>query len=334
MNEHGGGVVSPEEMLPGLFRIELPLPGSPLRSINSYVIPSDDGGLVIDTGMLRPECEGALRAGLEELGVDPARASFFITHIHADHSGLVTALAGPDTKVFMGRLEIGLLKYFESRDRFLELLEERGRMFGLEGGDVQQAAARHPGLRYSPTSYPPMMPVDDGELLEIGDYSFRAIETPGHTPGHLCLWEPHRRLLISGDHILGDITPNITSWTGVRDSLGDYLGSLEKTAALGATLALPGHRGAITDVAGRIAELVAHHARRLEEIVEILRDGPQTVCEVASRMTWDIVAEDFAAFPVAQKWFACGEASSHLDHLEALGRARSSGSPPRWELAA
>ncbi|HHQ49118.1 MAG TPA: MBL fold metallo-hydrolase, partial [Acidobacteria bacterium] len=143
-----------EEMLPGLFRIEVPLPQSPLRSINSYVIPEGDGGLVIDTGMQRPECEEVLRAGLAALGVDPARARYFITHIHADHSGLVTALAGTETEVLMGRVEIALLEHFASRERFLSMLAERGRMFGLEGEEVEAAAARHPGLRYSPTSYP------------------------------------------------------------------------------------------------------------------------------------------------------------------------------------
>ncbi|HHQ49313.1 MAG TPA: MBL fold metallo-hydrolase, partial [Acidobacteria bacterium] len=187
--------------------------------------------------------------------------------------------------------------------------------------------------RYSPTSYPAMTPVDDGDAVEAGGYRFRALHTPGHTPGHLCLWEGDRRLLVSGDHILGDITPNITSWSGVRDSLGDYLASLAATAKLDATLALPGHRRPIRDVAGRIAELVEHHERRLAEVEEILADGPQTVCEVAARMSWDIVARDFAAFPVAQKWFACGEASSHLDHLEVQGRVVSSGDPPHFSLA-
>ncbi|NOZ94706.1 MAG: MBL fold metallo-hydrolase [Acidobacteria bacterium] len=333
MGTHGVAQVSPTELLPGLFRIEVPLPQSPLRSINSYVIPTGDGGLVVDTGMLRPECETVLRAGFAELGVDPGRARFFITHIHADHSGLVTALAGPGATVMMGRIEIELLEHFVSRERFLEVLAERGRMFGLAGEEVQGAASRHPGLRYSPTSYPTMTPVDDGDHVEAGGYRFRVIHTPGHTPGHLCLWEASRRLLISGDHILGDITPNITSWMGVRDSLGDYLRSLERTAGLGAARALPGHRGAIGDVNGRIAELQAHHARRLEEVLRILKDGPQTVCQVAARMSWEIVAEDFAAFPVAQKWFACGEASAHLDRLEVLGRAGSFGDPPRWELS-
>jgi len=332
MDDHGRTPPPLQEMLPGLFRIEVPLPQSPLRSINSYVIPSGDGGLVIDTGMQRPECESVLRAGLAQLGVDPERARYFITHIHADHSGLVTALAGPRTEVMMGRMELGLLERFGDREGFLAVLEELGRAFGLETGGVQAAAARHPGLRYSPASYPPMTLVDDGDLLEAGGYRFRALHTPGHTPGHLCLWEERLRLLISGDHILGDITPNITRWPGVSDSLGDYLASLETTAKLGAALALPGHRAAVRDVGGRIAQLAAHHERRLAEVEAILGAGPQTVCQVAARMSWDIVAEDFDAFPVAQKWFACGEASAHLDHLEILGRARSSGDPPRWEL--
>jgi glyoxylase-like metal-dependent hydrolase (beta-lactamase superfamily II) len=322
----------PLEVMPGLFKVEVPLPHSPLKSINSYVIPSADGALVIDTGMLRPECEAALRAGLADLGVDPLRATYFITHLHADHSGLVGALAGPATTILMGEIEIEILKQFESRDHFLELLLDQGRNFGLEVDDVERAVSRHPGVRYSPTVYPPLTPIGEGEEVAAGSYRFQVLHTPGHTPGHLCLWDADHHLLVSGDHVLGDITPNITSWVGVRDSLGDYLRSLRRTAALGAAMALPGHRRPITEVEARIGELLAHHAHRLNEVEAILRDGPLTVCEVAARMDWDIKAEDFASFPEAQKWFACGEASAHLDRLHVLGRARAVGSPPRWQL--
>ncbi len=317
--------------VPGLFRIEVPLHGSPLKWINTYVVPSSRRTLVVDTGMLRSECEAAWLNGLGELGVDLRRTDVLLTHIHADHSGLAGVAARRGARILMGRHELDVLAAFEDRERFLGVMRNMGSAFGLSEDEMALAERRHPGLRNSPELYPPMEPVDDGVTLEVGDFSFQAIYTPGHTPGHICLWEARRGLLLSGDHILGDITPNITTWPGVTDSVGDYLESLDKVDRLGSVLALPGHRSPVHDPRDRIRELRRHHSRRLEEVLTLLEDGPQSVCELASRMTWDIRAENWAAFPIAQKWFACGEAASHLDHLQVSGRVRSSGIPPRWE---
>ncbi len=322
----------PEEILSGLFRIQVPLPRSPLRSINAWVIPGGDRVLLVDTGMFRPECETVLLGGLSVLGIDLTRLDVFITHIHADHSGLAGVLAERGARILMGRREAVLLDAFGDKKRFAAVLVEQGVTYGIPRQDLERAARGHPGLRYSPDGYPPVTTVDPGDVLAAGGYRFEAVATPGHTPGHLCLWDAGHRLLMSGDHILGDITPNITSWPGVADSLGDYLRSLDLVRRLDPALALPGHRSPITEPLVRIAELERHHEARLAEVEAILADGPLTVCEVASRMTWDIRAENWSAFPDAQKWFACGEAASHLDRLAVLGRARSAGDPPRWEV--
>jgi glyoxylase-like metal-dependent hydrolase (beta-lactamase superfamily II) len=135
----------------------------------------------------------------------------------------------------------------------------------------------------------------------------------------VCLYDPGSRTLISGDHILGTITPNISGWLEGPDPLGDFLKSLDKVAAYEVAVTLPAHRGVIRDHRGRVAELKAHHAARLQEALEILADGPRTAYQVASRMTWSIDAASWDDFPVPQRWFASGEALSHLLHLEKLG---------------
>jgi glyoxylase-like metal-dependent hydrolase (beta-lactamase superfamily II) len=173
--------------------------------------------------------------------------------------------------------------------------------------------------------------VKDGAELVCGKRRLRVIRTPGHTPGHLTLYEPSLKLYFSGDHILGDITPNIIRWRGVKDSLGDYLASLAAVSALDAALTLPGHRSLIPDMKARIRELELHHATRLDEVRRILRQGGATAYAVASRMTWSLRTPAGAGggprrlgwddFPVSQKWFAMGEALSHLDRLVAIGEA-------------
>jgi len=314
------GLLLIKEIRPNLHVIEVPLPRSPLKAINSYVLTSADRSLVIDTGMRRPECERVLRAGLEELGVDLATTDYFITHLHADHMGLVTELATDRSRVYFNRPDGELIAAgIQDPGVWYEPVIDRARQGGFSEEEIKEALRRHPGLKYSPATYPEFDFVGDGDELEIGEYRFVVVATPGHTPGHLCLYEPGMKILVSGDHVLGDITPNITTWRENDDSLGDYLASLDKVANLDVELVLPGHRTQFDDCRGRIEELKEHHRHRLEEVLGILADWSATAYQVASKMTWDIVAATWGDFPVVQKWFAVSEATSHLRYLEKRG---------------
>ena len=88
-----------EEVLPNLYRIKIPLPESPLKYLNSYVIRDPERCLIIDTGLNRTECLEAMLAGLRKIDVDLAQSDLFITHLHADHFGLVAKLASESTNV-------------------------------------------------------------------------------------------------------------------------------------------------------------------------------------------------------------------------------------------
>jgi glyoxylase-like metal-dependent hydrolase (beta-lactamase superfamily II) len=181
---------------------------------------------------------------------------------------------------------------------------------------------QHPGIRYSPPNYPEFTILRDGDPLEVGDYRFNCVHTPGHSPGHLCLHEPNKRILLSGDHVLGDITPNIASGMGDNDVLGAYLASLDKVYDLAVALVLPGHRRVFSDLQSRIKELKHHHQVRAEEVLTILKTGIGTAYEVATQMTWNIAVESWERFPLMQKWFAVGEAAAHLRYLETEGAVR------------
>jgi len=308
---------------PGLNRVEVPLPNSPLKAINSYVLTTDDRSLVIDTGMRRPECERVLRAGLDELGVDLSTTDFLITHLHADHMGLVTELATETSRVYFNRPDGELITAgIQDPKTWYEPVFDRARRGGFSEEEIEESLRKHPGLKYSPNTYPTYDYLDDGDELEIGDYRFVVVSTPGHTPGHFCLYEPHKKILVSGDHVLGDITPNITMWRDGDDSLGDYLDSLDKVAKLDVELVLPGHRTPFEDCRGRIEELKEHHRHRLDEVLGILAKRNATAYDVASKMTWEIVAKSWEDFPVVQKWFAVSEAAAHLYYLERRGRIK------------
>jgi glyoxylase-like metal-dependent hydrolase (beta-lactamase superfamily II) len=163
----------------------------------------------------------------------------------------------------------------------------------------------------------------EGDTLSVGDYRFRCVETPGHTPGHMCLYEPNRKILVAGDHILNDITPNIQLWSDDRNPLEEYFDSLDKVSELNIELVLPGHRSLFRNCRERIQELKQHHQKRLDEIISILGKGHKDAFRVASEMSWDILCDSWDLFPVSQKWFATGEAIAHLKYLKEKGIIRS-----------
>ncbi len=307
-----------EEILPGLYRIQVPLPGSPLKATNSYVVAGRDGSLIVDTGWNKEECLATLVSGLEEIGVDLEQTDFFITHMHADHSGLVSALAREGSRIYFGQADAEVIR--SSSPEHWKQLIGFAREFGFPEEDLEKAVGSHPGRRYSTNTLFGSTVLKDGEVIRIGDYRFECIETPGHTAGHICLYEPGRKILVCGDHILGDITPNITLSVDERNPLKEYLMSLDKVCKLDVELALPGHRSVVKNHKERIRELKGHHQARLAEVMSILGKGKQNAYQVASQMTWDIGFKSWDSFPPAQKLFAFGEAMAHLKYLEEEGQ--------------
>ncbi len=304
-----------EEIRPNLFRIEIPLANNPLKGLNSYVIKSPERSLIVDTGWNHPECLDAMKKGLREIGVDIERADFFITHLHSDHLGLASSLSVPSSTIYFNKPDADQV----NSGIDLNVLIDFARLNGYPEKELQAVPSNHPGFKFRSEKKGVFRTVHDGEDLLFGPFTLRCIETPGHTKGHTCLYAPSEKILLSGDHILKDITPTISLWSNDWNPLKAYFASLEKVRRLPVELVLPGHRSVFTDCGERISELQTHHQKRLDEIVSILAAGKQSAYEVASRMTWDIICESWDLFPVSQKWFAIGEAIAHLKYLEEEG---------------
>ncbi|MCF8032320.1 MAG: MBL fold metallo-hydrolase [Desulfarculaceae bacterium] len=307
-----------QEVAPSLYRVQIPLPNSPLKYLNSYFILGGERNLIVDTGLNRDECLEAMQQGIQELGVDLERTDFFITHMHADHFALTSRVISPSSRIFFNRPEAELIE----AGFHWEPMIAYGGLNGFPRHELEAALQAHPGFKHGSEWVPHLSLIQDGQPLSVGDYNFICRITPGHTLGHTCLWEAERGILIAGDHILGDITPNIQCWRDGFDPLAMYLDSLDQTATLDIRLALPGHRGLIPDCAARIAQLKEHHHDRLREIGEILAAAPLDAYQTAARMSWDIKCDSWQEFPVAQKWFATGEAMAHLRYLENKGELR------------
>ncbi len=313
-----------EQVLPNIYRIEIPLPRSPLKVLNSYLIKGEERCLLIDTGYNQEECRQVMLTSLKELEVDLTRTDFFITHLHVDHLGLVADLITDTSRVYFNQKEAHIVN--AEKSEWEKRWQNRLAFYASSGfpkAELEAAIKGHPFHLYGLKRHLDFVVLRDGDVLEVGDYSFNCIETPGHSPSHMCLHEPEHKVLISGDHILFGITPNITYWPEMEDSLNDYLASLDKVYNLEADIVLPGHRKAGKDHRKRITELKAHHQARADEIISALENGGKTAFQIAPHVTWNLNCRSWEDFPAAQKWFAVGETIAHLQYLEKKDAVKS-----------
>ena len=307
-----------EEIASDFYRIEIPLPETLLKFVNSYVIRERERNLMIDTGMYNDKCFNAMQAALKKLDVDLKKTDFFITHCHGDHIGLVSRLTRAGSIVYISELEAQIISKIKT-GVLLSEIRVFLHMSGFPEKDPEKILPPHVGREYKTRDTLPFRFVEDTDIIERGEYRFTCIKTPGHSKGHMCLYEPDKKILVAGDHILKDITPGIQGRVDGENPLKEYLSSLDKVYILDIDTVLPGHRALFGNPKNRIEEIKEHHRQRNHEVLAILQEGSRNIYEVASQMTWNVDCDSWDSFPVVQSFFATGEAFAHLKYLEKKG---------------
>lgn len=307
---------------PEIYKIKVPLPKNPLRDLNVYVVISEGEALLVDTGFRLEECREALLEGIRQLGIPWEKIKLFVTHMHSDHAGQTDIFTEHGCPVYMSTKDIQWLNRV-IHDEQKSYISVRLEAHGFPDCELREARQSNPMYAFAPFSTLKFYPVTDGYIIRVGNIRACVVETHGHTPGHACLYLESSGIIFAGDHILYDITPNISVWTGIEDSLGDYIHSLMKVNMLPFTVAYPAHRELRGSPHGRIQELLNHHKERLNEALWLVAKHPgSTGYEIASYMKWSVRAKDWSDFPVSQKWFAVGETIAHLDWLMLRGYVR------------
>jgi len=315
-----------EKVTGGVWSIPVPIIGNPLRYVLSYLIEHDSGFVMIDPGWHDPASWLALTSGLAECGIPvSAVTAVLITHAHPDHHGqsdLVRQHSG--AWIGMHPHEDAFLEMQANRDVLRDGMSFYLRWSGAPNGHLEELIAS----RQQNGAASPMVRADraleHGDLIDAAGLQLRAVWTPGHTPGHLCFHDETHDLLLTGDHILPRITPNVSSYDMTSNPLEDYLASLAKLRGVQPREVLPAHEYRFTDLDSRLADLAEHHKERLAETEQILADaGPAglTAWQVATGVTWSRAWSDLASF---QRQAAVGEVLSHLRHLQARGLADES----------
>lgn len=319
-----------EEVAENIYRIEVRMPGNPLKALNSYFIRGDEQDLLIDIGFKLPECREDLKEGLKKLNSHQQRRNILLTHLHSDHSGLADEFVGDDCHIYMNQVDLSYQEDLCNGDFYSGMVEQY-----IQAGYPENLARQH--KEKNPAARGSMKKVDarfvglkEGGRLTVGKYTLELIATPGHTPGNSMFWIEDKKIMFTGDNILFDITPNIVSLYEVTDSLGSYLKSLDKSKKYSVDYAFPGHRKP-GDYKKRIDEIKEHHLRRIEESLKIVNEYPGSdAYAITAQMKWKIHAKNWDDFPDAQKWFAFGECLAHLDYLRLRGKVIRTNRDDKW----
>ncbi|HEX9031262.1 MAG TPA: MBL fold metallo-hydrolase [Streptosporangiaceae bacterium] len=306
-----------EQVRPDLWSIPVPIPDSPLRYTLTYLVVSAGGLVVIDPGWATEAAWLALTQGLTVAGASLADVTgIVVTHVHPDHHGLSARLRDASGAwVAMHPAERDSLAAM----RWREGETQREDRAWLRSCGVPEDVAAEIGMRdeaehpFSDMAAPDVL-LGHGDAVPLPGRTVRAVWTPGHTPGHLCLHEETEDLLLTGDHVLPRISPNIGLQPHAAEpALAAYLRSLELVAAYDSAEALPAHEYRFTGLANRVRVLLAHHERRCEEVIAILdRLGPATTWQVTRELSW---SRGWAAVTGFMRRAALAEAGAHLQYL-------------------
>jgi glyoxylase-like metal-dependent hydrolase (beta-lactamase superfamily II) len=302
------------EVAQGIYQLKVPVP-FPLVFVSAYLVAGDDGWTIIDTGFDYPEGRQAWEAGTRQIGLDLDRdlARIVVTHFHPDHLGAARWLQGRSgAPVYMLESEIPHAReVWEVRDpsAFVEHLVRNG----MDRASAEEAAAR---MRANLALPDEMLPLWDGEKVDLGAATGRVIHAPGHADHQIMLYDEECRVLFAADHVLLEITPNVGLWPDTDpEPLARYLESLSGLRGAHETdLVLPGHGPLFHDLDGRIVELLQHHEERLDLMQGTLGDRPRTA--------FDVSREVFRyALSLYERCFALAEVLAHMEHLVSTGRA-------------
>jgi glyoxylase-like metal-dependent hydrolase (beta-lactamase superfamily II) len=321
-----------DRVLPGLWRLRLPLPWPGVPHVNAYAIASGSGVVLVDTGLYEPGAMRQLERALDQAGLRPEHVRLLVcTHAHSDHYGLAAPiLEAAGCELWMHPNHSHVTGAAGDPDLMLERRLEVARHSGVPPDALAryEDARRGQGIAVAEVVLPDR-DLGPGVEVESDLGTWRVHETPGHAPSHVVLHQPERGLLLSGDHILGRVSLYY-DYGYTPDPAGEFLGSLDVVEGLDVKLVLPGHGRPVRDARALVAANRREVTGRVERVRAAIADGPRTPFELVP-----VVLGEEVPSQMLVGW-GLSEVLCYLRHLELLGEAMpiQGEDPSRWSLAA
>jgi glyoxylase-like metal-dependent hydrolase (beta-lactamase superfamily II) len=310
-----------EQVRPGIWSVPVTMPDNPLRYTLAYLLLSDTGAVVVDPGWDSERGWQDLLAGFGTAGLPADRVTgVVVTHVHLDHHGLSRRLGeASGAWIAMHTAEVQALP-----SRISKAVGSDGTRTWLTrcGAPAEVMAEFNSDLADMLGVFrlaEPDVLLDDGEVLDLPGRQVRVVWTPGHTPGHICLHDADHDVLLTGDHLLPRISPNIGLTPGSQDApLASYLDSLRVMGGYDTAEALPAHEYRFRGIAGRADALIEHHDVRAREVLDIIAAADQpTIWDVTTRLTWSRGWDQITGF---MRRAALFETAAHIQYLEQQGQ--------------
>ena len=307
---------TPLAVMDGVWQITLPLPFE-LNHVNVYLVALHDGYMLIDCGLGTEESYQELTAQLAHVGVPLAAITdIFLTHTHPDHVGQAKRLLEETrARLHMHAAELDQLQRIaRSGDKplWLDAILHKA---GVPAELIEKIEGSFDRIRRNFQELTPYRILTGEETIDCKLGPLELVLTPGHSPGHLCLYSRAHKTLFSGDHVLQWITPNI-GWLPERDALGEFYCSLERIRPYETARILPGHGKIFSDLEGYVNKTTRHHDERCAQIRAAVSNGAKTAHALVS----DLWSRPLAPF---HHRFAVFEVLAHLEHLHRRGEVHT-----------
>jgi glyoxylase-like metal-dependent hydrolase (beta-lactamase superfamily II) len=315
-----------ERIMRGVYRLRLPLPWPGVPHCNAWALSAGDGFVLVDTGVHDEQSMAHLDRALQMVGLRAEDISLVVcTHAHSDHCGQAVPIARrAGCELWMHPSHELMNRLVDDPQAVLARRLEVARQSGVPEEPLRRYAAERG--RSDPLIVGPLKAdrdLRDGVTVQSDLGEWVTYETPGHAPSHVCLFQPERRLLLSGDHLLGRISLYF-EYGYSPDPVGEFLQSLDVVERLGARLCLAGHGRTFTDVHAHIHGNRALVEEHLQKVLQAAGAGEMTAFDLVGAVYGDSLSEQNGQWLLSQTL-------GYLTHLERTGGVRRiPGEPERW----
>ncbi|HET7657792.1 MAG TPA: MBL fold metallo-hydrolase [Bacillales bacterium] len=306
MNETDG-IFKELEITP--VRIDLPFR---LNHVNVFMAEGEEGWKILDTGLHDERTE----AKWDELLDGKKVSDLLISHYHPDHFGCAGYLQRKTgARVSMSEIDADSGIHVWEEDFILKIRQN----YVLAGVPEETAVQMTSNTKEFTSKVTPYPKIDhyfkEGDLVQFGRYSYEVLFAPGHSDGLVVLYCKEKNILLSTDHILPKITPNIAYWFhGIENPLAVYMESLKKIRKLDIDFVIPCHGRPFHNANERIDEILEHHRKRVESTLYNIGKGSDiySVCRRLFNKPLNI----------HETRFALGETIAHLEYLRHRGEVK------------